>query len=508
MKRYHSEGGVTKGTVIALIIFALVCVAGGWYLGRNLTWKGEALIGGEEPRETRRPEPARVFEPSSESMILEDKLSEIALTASPSVVNVFAEKTVKMGPRFPFFNDPLFRFFFGPGEGEPRERRQRSLGSGVIVSRDGYVLTNHHVIREADAVLVALSDEREFKAEVVGTDSLTDLAVLKIETDDLPVLPLGNSDKVRVGQVVLAIGNPFGLSSTVTMGIVSARGRSGMGITGYEDFIQTDAAINPGNSGGALINLSGELIGINTAIFSRSGGYQGIGFAVPSNMAGHVMDSLIETGTVKRGWLGVSIQDLTPELAEQFGLDEARGALVAEVLSGTPAAEAGIKAGDVIVSVDGREIKDNIELRNRIAEYSPGTEVEIGLIREGEKERMKVELGERPGEKELAGGDFHRPKESGEAQAAGMHVADLTSALADRLDIEKDVSGVVVVDVESGSRASRAGVMVGDLVFRLNRMAIEDVDDFELAARRAGSRPMLLHVRRRGSNIFMVIPSD
>jgi S1-C subfamily serine protease len=261
------------------------------------------------------------------SALLEDRLADVAEAASPAVVNVFTEKKIRRGPMPRLFEDPMFRRFFGPEFGPPEEGpgpqgdgpKENALGSGVIVSPDGYILTNHHVIEGADSIKVALSDKREFDASLVGSDPETDLAVLKIEAQDLPILSFGDSDKVRVGQVVLAIGNPFGLSHTVTMGIVSARGRSGMGVTDYEDFIQTDAAINPGNSGGALINLSGRLIGINTAIFSRTGGYEGVGFAIPSNQARDIMEDLIAHGSVTRGWLGVSMRPFEPDLAEELG---------------------------------------------------------------------------------------------------------------------------------------------------------------------------------------------
>jgi len=502
----RQRGAAGPWTLIALVIAAALGVAGGFWAGKNSqAWEITDVA------ESEAPEPAKNPLPSVRSMILEDRLAEVAEAASPSVVNVFSEKVIK-APQLHMFDDPFFRFFFGPGfPSVPRERRQRSLGSGVIVSEDGYILTNNHVVEGADSILVSLADKREFKAELVGTDSLTDLAVLKIQSDDsLPVLRLADSDQVKVGQVVLAIGNPFGLSSTVTMGIVSARGRSHVGIAQYEDFIQTDAAINPGNSGGALVNLSGELIGINTAIFSRSGGYQGIGFAIPSNIASHVMQSLIEKGEVKRGWLGVSIQDLTPALAEQFGLDDIKGALVADVLEDTPAEKAGLKAGDVIIKINGEPVEDFAGLRNTIAQMAPGTKIKLTVIRKGREKTIEVKLAERPAHETLAGRKRSPMGEASdqEASAAGMTVQNLTEEMADRLGIEADLRGVVVTDIEPGSRADRAEIKVGDLIFWINHMRVNDVDDFRIAVRRAGKGALLVRLRRGGSNLFTVVPKE
>ena len=312
-----------------------------------------------------------------------DTLIQVATRARPAVVNISTTVTSKdRSPmRSPFFDDPFFRRFFGEEfehRFQPEELpRQRGTGSGVIVSPDGYIITNNHVVEAGDEIQVMLSDKRNFKAEIVGTDPKTDLALLKIEADDLPVLPWGNSRDLQVGEIVMAVGSPFGLNQTVTMGIVSAVGRANVGIVDYEDFIQTDAAINPGNSGGALVNLKGELIGINTAIFSRSGGYMGIGFAIPSNMAKSIQASLIEHGKVVRGWLGVSIQDLTPDLQEQFDSPDVRGALVSEVVDDSPAEEAGIQRGDIIRQYDSETVTDTRHLRSLVAESLPNAPVKI-----------------------------------------------------------------------------------------------------------------------------------
>ncbi|HBC57668.1 MAG TPA: hypothetical protein DCZ03_10935 [Gammaproteobacteria bacterium] len=316
--------------------------------------------------------------------------------AAPAVVNVFTSKTVTRRAH-PFFDDPVVRQFFGDSlVVPPLQQKQSSLGSGVIVSKEGYLLTNNHVVAGADEIQVALRDGRTLNAKIVGTDPDTDLAILKIKKDNLPAIPLGRSDNLQVGDVVLAIGNPFGVGQTVTMGIVSATGRSRLGLTTFENFIQTDAAINPGNSGGALINAHGELVGINTAIFSRSGGSQGIGFAIPLELAKGVQQDIIEFGSVVRGWFGLEAQNLTPVLAESFGLADDTGTVVVGVFRDGPADRAGLRPGDVLYEIDGKEISDNQNLMNRIASYRPGQKVEVKFIRDGKRKRTVVEIGRRP----------------------------------------------------------------------------------------------------------------
>ncbi|HXX56634.1 MAG TPA: Do family serine endopeptidase, partial [Thermodesulfovibrionales bacterium] len=309
------------------------------------------------------------FTPRVPSQILETSraFSEIVAAVSPAVVNISSTKVIRRDS--PAFSEDPFFDFFNPFHdfGLPKKWKEQSLGSGVIVSKDGYIITNNHVVEQSEDIRVTLYDRRSFRGKVVGADPKTDIAVVKISADDLPTAPWGDSDRLQVGEFVLAIGNPFGLSHTVTMGIISAVGRANVGIADYEDFIQTDAAINPGNSGGPLVNIKGELIGINTAIFSRSGGYQGIGFAVPSNMARLVMDQLMKQGRIVRGWLGVSIQDVTPELSQKFGLKDARGALVSDVTKGSPAEKAGIARGDIILEFNGKEITSVGGLRNLVA---------------------------------------------------------------------------------------------------------------------------------------------
>ncbi|MCK2182612.1 Do family serine endopeptidase [Halomonas getboli] len=314
--------------------------------------------------------------------------------AAPAVVNVYSSRVVERDSH-PLMSDPFFRQFFG-NDAPRRQRMLSSLGSGVIVSEDGYVLTNNHVIRGADQIQVALRDGRETIAEVVGTDPESDLAVLRIDLDDLPVIELADSSQVAIGDVSLAIGNPFGVGQTVTMGIISATGRSHLGLNAYEDFIQTDAAINPGNSGGALINPEGALVGINTAIFSRSGGSQGIGFAIPANLARSILEQIVTQGRVVRGWLGVEAQELNPELAASFGLEAPTGVIIAGVVPDGPAEDAGLQPGDVLLEVDGNPILDPRQTMSDIADIAPGTELPVTLIRGGEKQQVTLTVAERP----------------------------------------------------------------------------------------------------------------
>nr|WP_298410081.1 Do family serine endopeptidase [uncultured Halomonas sp.] len=315
-------------------------------------------------------------------------------TAAPAVVNIYSSRVVER-EQHPLMSDPFFRQFFGD-EMPSRQRMLSSLGSGVIVSNDGYVLTNHHVIRGADQIQVALRDGRETLAKVIGTDPESDLAVLKIDLEDLPVISLVDSESAAVGDVSLAIGNPFGVGQTVTMGIISATGRNQLGLSAYEDFIQTDAAINPGNSGGALINAEGSLVGINTAIFSRTGGSQGIGFAIPTNVAREILDELVRKGRVIRGWLGLEVQEVTMDLASSFGLNAVQGVVVANVIPESPAQRAGIQQGDVLLSINGKPILDPRVAMSDIADVEPNTSLPITLMRDGETQKVEIEVGERP----------------------------------------------------------------------------------------------------------------
>jgi serine protease Do len=440
---------------------------------------------------------------------LNNAFVDIAEATTPSVVTVFTEKVTRyrQGP-FSFFSDP-FRDFFGDDFGNrgrqrntpEREFRQQGLGSGVIVRGEGYILTNNHVVDEADSIYIRTFDERTIPAKVIGADPRTDLAVIKVEAGNLTPIRLGNSDELRVGEWVLAIGSPLSadLAHTVTQGIVSAKGRSEVGLAVYEDFIQTDAAINPGNSGGALVNLDGELVGINTAIASRNGGFQGIGFAVPINMARSVTEALIKNGKVVRGYLGVAPQDLDEKIAKSMELEGTAGALVANVYRNAPADKAGIEAGDVILSVDGQKLKNSAQLRSEIAAKAPGTTVDLHIVRDGKQKTVTVTLGELPGEDARPEVRYTRDEE--EAEDLGFTVATLTRQLAERYQIESGLQGVVVTDLDQTSAAHRAGLREGDLIRSVNRQRLQNVSEFKQLTRalKRGDNVLLQVVRRSGS---------
>ena len=433
---------------------------------------------------------------------------DISAKVKPAVVTVSTERILHqrfMNPfGFPFANDPFLERFFGPQQrhDQPRERefRQQGLGSGVIVSTDGLIITNNHVIAEADSIFVQTHDGDRYTATVVGTDQQTDIAVLRIDTDGLDYLEFGNSDELQVGEMVLAIGSPMSqnLAYSVTQGIVSAKGRSNVGLAEYEDFIQTDAAINPGNSGGPLVNLNGELIGINTAIVTRSGGYQGIGFAVPSLMAESIMRSLVDEGRVIRGWLGVYIQDVSDEIAQAFDLEDNKGALVSEVVHDSPAEEAGLQAGDVIIEVEGREIEDATELRSTIASAGPDSKVKMKILREGKTEYKSLKLGELPEEEPMA------HAETDIQELLGFAVSDLNRQLAEKYNLDRWADGIVVTEIDPYSRAGRAGLREGDLITRVNRSRVSNKDEFEsrLSGVEQGDN-VLLNVVRGGRNLFV-----
>ena len=410
---------------------------------------------------------------------------------TPAVVNIATEGRIELRQN-PLFDDPFFRRFFNVPN-QPIERKTQSLGSGVIVdAKRGLVLTNNHVIANAVQITVTLRDGRHLDAELVGTDPETDIALIKIPVDGLTKLETADSDQLRVGDFVVAIGNPFGLGQTVTSGIISALSRSGLGIEGYEDFIQTDASINPGNSGGALVNLRGELVGINTAIFSQSGGNIGIGFAIPINLALQVMEQLLDSGEVKRGFLGVVAQDLNPDLAEAFGLAGQQGAIVAEVMADSPASEAGLMPGDIVVSINGRPVSNANEVRNRIGLLPVGEKMQFDILRNGKQKTLTVVVSE--------------GKTSDRAPSAvNKHLEGVTVG-----NIEQDspvygkVEGVIVVNVERGSIAWRNGLRRGDIITSVNRLQVKSLDDF-LDAVNKKEEALLLRILRGNAAAFLVI---
>jgi Do/DeqQ family serine protease len=414
-------------------------------------------------------------------------LAPMVKRASPSVVNIATRGTIKEKPgqRNPLLDDPFFRRFFdAPQDSKPRERQFQSAGSGVIVdAKNGYIITNHHVVENASEITITLLDNRSFAAKVIGSDEGADIAVLQAQQPNLIAMALGDSARLEVGDFVVAIGNPFGLQHTVTAGIVSALGRSGINPEGYEDFIQTDASINPGNSGGALVNLKGELVGINSAILSGSGGNIGIGFAIPVNMVKGVMDQLIKYGQVKRGQLGVNIYNVTPEIAKEYGLTDSSGALVAGVAQGSSAEHAGVKTGDIITSINGLVVKSAGELRNAIGMLRVGDKVEIGLLRDGKPHKVTALIGER-NEAETANAADINP---------GLEGAELVDA--------PDAAGVLVRAVQDGSPASQTGIKTNDLIVGVGRTPVSNTKTFRAAAK--GANVLLLNVRR-GSAVVLI----
>ena len=438
---------------------------------------------------------------------------QIAKAVTQAVVNISTTRSGqgKEGqPGMPF-DDPFFRRFFGDEFFRrfeaPRERKERSLGSGVIVDADGLIITNNHVISKADVIKVLLSDKREFKAKLIGTDTKTDIAVLKVEADGLHTITWGDSDGLEVGEFVLAVGNPFGLNQTVTMGIVSAIGRASMGIAEYEDFIQTDAAINPGNSGGALVNARGELIGINTAIFSQSGGNMGIGFAVPSSMARSVLEQLTKNGKVVRGWLGVSIQELSPELAQQFGVSEPKGVLVSEVLDDSPAKRAGFERGDVILEFDGKAVENPTQLRNAVAKTRIGNKASIKFVRDKRVRIIDVAIAEQPKSVAQSG----TGEETGESVnpanvLSDLDVRELNTELARRLGLNGNERGIVIARLRSGGPAEEAGLKEGDIILEVNRRPVPNLRAYEQLASKLGKdQAVLLLVKRQGRISFVTL---
>jgi serine protease Do len=442
----------------------------------------------------------------------------IVKKVASSVVSIYSTHKVTMQPYFqPFMDNPMLRRFFGDpsdgDEGAPHAHKFQSLGSGIIVSDDGYILSNAHVVEGADDIKVALAnDKSEYTAKVIGSDPQTDIAVLKIDAKKLKPITLADSDTLEVGDVVLAIGNPFGVGQTVTRGIISALGRGGFGIVHYEDFIQTDASINPGNSGGALVDIEGRLIGINQSIVSRSGGSQGVGFAVPVNQARSIMDHLITDGTVKRGYLGVNIQDVTSELADEFRLPNEQGALVGGVQPGTPAASAGLRAGDVIVEFNGRTVSDSRHLSLVVSETAPGTRTSVKVIRDGRPKTFDITLDSLPNELTARDGNQDQEGSPGVSALDGVELSDIDPGMRQRLDIPSQMSGALVTEVAPDSPAQEAGLQRGDLILEINRQPVDDAQDAMKLIRKAKGNRLLLHVWSKASGLsgskYIVLQAD
>src|SRR5262245_29820481 len=443
-----------------------------------------------------------------------DTYADIVDVVSPAVVTIRTEGKAKMQPtQFDGQDDDFLRRFFGEqfGQGNrtpraPRNFKQRALGSGVVVTTDGYILTNNHVVENADEINVDLTDGRSLKAKLVGTDKPSDLALIKINGGDFKALALGTSDGVKVGDVVLAVGNPLGVGQTVTMGIISAKGRStSVGDGSYEDFLQTDAPINHGNSGGALVNTRGELVGINSQILSESGGNIGIGFAIPVNMAKNVMEQLWTKGKVTRSQLGVTVQNVSSDMAANLGLKENGGVIISSVSPDSAAAHAGLQQGDVIESLNGQHVTDVNTLRNRVAEAGPGATAELGIVRDGAEKRVSVKLDEANPEKVARRGAESDSNSSDDKSALGVSVAPLTPQLAERLGAPKDATGVVVQDVNPDGRAADAGIRQGDIIQAVNRQPVKSVDELRTAIRKSTDKPALILLTREGRNLFVTV---
>jgi serine protease Do len=476
-----------------------------------------SLVGAEPPLAEANPAPGLNIEqsPISRERKAATSFAPVVRKVGPSVVNIYSTVTIRERPN-PLFDDPFFRHFFGEefkGQTQPRTRREQSLGSGVIVSPDGYILTANHVVEGADKVKVALaSGEKEFDAKVIGTDPATDTAVLKVAGKNLPAITIADSDKLEVGDVVLAIGNPFGVGQTVTMGIVSALGRGGFGVNSYENFIQTDAAINLGNSGGPLVDVEGRLVGINTWIISGSGGSQGLGFAVPVNMARYAMERLISAGKVARGYLGLELQpDMTPELARQFNLPDMNGALVTTVLPDSPAGKAGFKQGDFVTEFNGQKVKDMRHLRLMVAQTAPGRKVTLRILRDAKEKTLTATLGELPKEAAARNGQI-QPGQPGQSKADaldGVEVTDLDAQARRETDVPGNVRGALVTKVEEDSNAAEAGLRPGDVITEINRQPVPNADEAVALSEKVKGDRILLRVWRggqgRGGMLFLSV---
>ncbi len=488
---------------LSVLLFAIFATA----LMLPLKTKGQSLFSTTTPVAESNDQPNGEL---NNTPTMRGSYADIVDKTAPAVVTVRSERKVAAQQQQSMpFDDPALRQFFGGRLPQMQQQQQqpqieRGLGSGVIVSSDGTILTNNHVVMGASEVKVDLPNKQTYTAKVVGTDEPSDLAVLKIEAENLPTLPVGNSDAVRVGDVVLAIGNPLGLRQTVTSGIISAKGRqTGLSDGSFEDFLQTDAPINHGNSGGALINVNGELIGINSQILSPSGGSIGIGFAIPSNMAKSVMQQLMSGGKVRRGMLGVGIQDVTSELAQNFGLKDIRGVIVNSVSAASPAEKAGLKRGDVIVSFNDTNISDGNELRNKVAQTAPETEVSIGYLRDNKEQTAKLTLGEFQPKKDE--NDAEKQNSEPAQGKLGLSLQQLNPQIAQQLGLKNVSEGLVVMEVQPGSAADEAGIGQGDVITEINRQSVNTIDEVKQAITKADGKPLLLLINRQGQTRFVSV---
>ena len=487
-----SRFGWRSATVAAAIL------AAGLFGGSAFTGKGSAEK--SPSQQIKASNPALAGEVS-----FQNGFASIVARDLPAVVNISSSKMVR--PQVPFFEDPFFQQFFR--RQMPREQRAKSLGSGVIARADGYILTNDHVVDDGTNITVSLGDKRDLQAKIVGTDSRTDVAVLKVNAANLPVMQFGDSNRVRVGEFAIAIGNPFGIGQTVTMGIISATGRGNLGIEDYEDFIQTDAAINPGNSGGALVDSHGNLIGINTAILSgeEGGGNQGIGFAIPVNMARVVMEQLLKTGKVTRSYMGAYIQPMTPEIAKAFNLKQSVGALLSDIEPGGPAAKAALQRGDIVLAFNGQPVEDPNSFRLKLSGMQPGSTVRFKVLRNASEMDVPVTLGEMPAKNKVAAERSEPRQGDSGATLKGLTVDELTPQLVRRLGLPARTSGVVVTEIEPGSPAEWAGLSLGDVIQEVNHKPVSKLRDFKQLTGGIGNQPVLLLVNRKGSTIFVAVQS-
>jgi serine protease Do len=480
-------------------------------LGAAVVLAGSAVAFTQKPKPEAFMPPAQDERPVERDGAGHASFAPVVKKVTPGVVKVYSTTkahTADFNGGAPNADDMLRQFFGNQFQGRSQRRqynvpKQTGIGSGVVVTKDGYILTNNHVVEGADEVKVALQDGPEFTAKVIGRDPKSDVAVIKIDAKDLPAVQLADSDKVEVGDVVLAIGNPFGIGQTVTTGIVSATGRAGELGLDYEDFIQTDAAINPGNSGGALVDAEGRLIGINTAILSRSGGNQGIGFAIPVNLARDVMGSLIKDGRVTRGYLGVMIQDVNPALAKEFKLNEDKGAIVGDVTADSPAEKAGLKSGDVIIEFNGKTVTDSRHLKLEVARTAPGESVPVKVLRDGQSKTIQVTVKELPGTEKLAKNDTDKNDDNGTLN--GVTVTDIDRGARQQFELPDNVKGVVVTEVDPNSAAAEAGLQPGDVIQEINRKSVKTAQEAVTMTEHTADKTTLLRVWRNGGSRFVVV---